>query len=165
MIFEPVELGGWQIPAGAALVAPQLVLHRDSRWFERPLEFHPDHWTPRFREQLPRFAYYPFGGGLRLCIGEGFAWMEASLVLAVMGQRWAIHHDPTHRVELVPRFPSVPRAAYPCSSADAAETNRPNLRSVTEDGACLITGNLECGTFSARPDIRTGIRYQKSDDR
>ncbi len=73
MTFEPVELEGWQIPAGAALVVPQLVLHRDSRWSERPLEFHPDRRTPEFREQLPRFAYYPFGGGPRLCIGEGFA--------------------------------------------------------------------------------------------
>ena len=63
MTFEPFELNGWQMPASAALVAPQLVLQRDSRRFEDPHEFRPDRWTPVFLQQLPRFAYYPFGGG------------------------------------------------------------------------------------------------------
>ena len=102
MTYEPIELGGWKIPAGAGLVAPQLIVHRDPRWFEDPLEFRPDRWTPEFRETLPRFAYYPFGGGPRLCIGEGFAWMEAMLVLATLGQRWAMRHDPDQTVELMP---------------------------------------------------------------
>ena len=115
MTFKPIELGGWQIPAGAALVAPQLVLHRDSRWFEDPLEFRPDRWTPEFREQLPRFAYYPFGGGPRLCIGEGFAWMEALLVLAMLGQRWAMQHDSRHRIELVPLVSLRPKGGMPMS--------------------------------------------------
>ena len=65
MTFEPIELGGQQIPAGAALV-----LHRDPIWFEDPLQFRPDRWTPEFRGQLPRFAYYPFSGGPCLCIGR-----------------------------------------------------------------------------------------------
>ena len=66
MTFEPIELGGWKIPAGAALAAPQLVLHRDPHWFEDPLEFRPDRWTAQFRAQLPRFVYYPFGWTLRI---------------------------------------------------------------------------------------------------
>ena len=113
MTFEPIELGSWHIPAGAALVAPQLVLHRDPRWFEDPLEFRPDRWTPEFRQQLPRFAYYPFGGGPRLCIGEGFAWMEAILILATLGQRWTMHHDPRHRIELVPLVSLRPKGGMP----------------------------------------------------
>ena len=102
MTFEPITLGGYDIPAGAILIAPQLVIHRDPRWFEAPLEFRPDRWTPEFKEKLPRFAYYPFGGGPRLCIGEGFAWMEAMLILAQQGQRWAMRHDTRHRIKLLP---------------------------------------------------------------
>ncbi len=102
MTFLPITLGGWDIPAGAALSAPQLIIHRDPRWFDDPLEFRPDRWTPEFRASLHRFAYYPFGGGPRLCIGEGFAWMEAMLLLATLGQRWAMRHDPRHEVRLQP---------------------------------------------------------------
>ncbi len=113
MTFDPITLGGYQIPAGAALVAPQLINQRDPRWFEDPLEFRPDRWTPEFREQLPRFAYYPFGGGPRLCIGEGFAWMEALLVLATLGQRWAMRHDPRHKIELLPLVSLRPKGGMP----------------------------------------------------
>lgn len=113
MTFEPITLGGYHIPAGAALVAPQLIIQRDPRWYDDPLEFCPDRWTPEFRERLPRFAYYPFGGGPRLCIGEGFAWMEAMLVLATLGQRWAMRHDPGHRIELVPLVSLRPKGGMP----------------------------------------------------
>ena len=113
MTFQPITLGGWEIPAGAALVAPQLIVQRDPRWFDDPLEFRPDRWTPEFRENLPRFAYYPFGGGPRLCIGEGFAWMEAMLVLATLGQRWTMRHDPRHNVELMPLVSLRPRGGMP----------------------------------------------------
>ena len=113
MTFEPITLGGYHIPAGAALVAPQLIIQRDPRWYDDPLEFCPDRWTPEFRERLPRFAYYPFGGGPRLCIGEGFAWMEAMLVLATLGQKWAMRHDPGHRIELVPLVSLRPKGGMP----------------------------------------------------
>ena len=113
MTFEPIELDGWHIPAGAAVVAPQLIIHRDPRWFEEPLEFRPDRWTPEFRESLPRFAYYPFGGGPRLCIGEGFAWMEAKLLLAVLGQRWRMRHDAGHKIELQPLVSLRPKGGMP----------------------------------------------------
>ena len=113
MTFQPIELGGYRIPAGAALVAPQLIIHRDPRWFEEPLEFRPDRWTPEFRESLPRFAYYPFGGGPRLCIGEGFAWMEAKLLLAALGQRWRMRHDAGHKIELQPLVSLRPKGGMP----------------------------------------------------
>ena len=111
--FEPINLGGWQIPAGAGLVAPQLIVHRDPRWFDDPLEFRPDRWTPEFRESLPDFAYYPFGGGPRLCIGEGFAWMEAMLILATLGQSWSMRRDSRHEVELVPLVSLRPKGGMP----------------------------------------------------
>ena len=113
MTFEPITLGGWNIPAGAALVAPQLITQRDPRWFEDPLEFCPDRWTPEFRAGLHRFAYYPFGGGPRLCIGEGFAWMEAMLVLATLGQRWIMRRAPRREVRLQPLVSLRPKGGMP----------------------------------------------------
>ena len=113
MTYQPFTLGGWEIPAGAGLVAPQLIVQRDPRWFDDPLEFQPDRWTPEFRKGLHRFAYYPFGGGPRLCIGEGFAWMEAMLILAALGQHWAMRHDPTHEIELRTLVSLRPKGGMP----------------------------------------------------
>ncbi len=113
MAFQPFELGGYPIPAGAMLAAPPLITHRDPRWFDDPLEFQPDRWTPEFREGLHRFAYFPFGGGPRLCIGEGFAWMEAKLLLATLGQRWRVRHDPRHAVKLLPLVSLRPQGGMP----------------------------------------------------
>ena len=99
---EPFELGGYRIPAGALITAPQIVMHRDGRWFEDPLEFQPDRWTPEFRESLHRYAYYPYGGGSRQCIGDRFADMAIRLIIACLGQRWRVLPDPDHKVELLP---------------------------------------------------------------
>ena len=104
MAFQDFDLGGWRIPAGAILTAPQLIVHRDPRWYDEPQQFRPDRWTPAFRENLPRFAYFPFGGGPRVCIGEGFAAMEARLLLATIAQRWQLTHDPQHQIRLLPRI-------------------------------------------------------------
>ncbi|HWZ59068.1 MAG TPA: cytochrome P450 [Gemmatimonadaceae bacterium] len=64
--------------------------------------FAPDRWLPGADGTRPKFAYFPFGAGTRLCIGESFAWMEGTLVLAAMAQRWTMRHDPTHRAEPLP---------------------------------------------------------------
>ena len=70
VVLEPFELAGYPIPAGALLCLSPLITHRDPRWFENPDEFRPERWTLDFREKLHKFAYFPFGGGPRLCIGE-----------------------------------------------------------------------------------------------
>ncbi len=57
MAFEPFELAGYAIPAGAMLAVPQIITHRDPRWFDEPLAFRPDRWTPEFRKALPPYAY------------------------------------------------------------------------------------------------------------
>ena len=88
-------------------------MQRDARWFDAPLEFRPDRWTPEFRENLPRYAYYPFGGGPRQCIGEGFAMMEAKLILATLGQRWRVHHDPRHKIAMLPLISLRPKNGMP----------------------------------------------------
>ena len=113
MAFQPFELGEYDIPPGALLAAPQLVIQRDARWFDDPLEFHPERWTEKFRESLPRYAYYPFGGGPRQCIGEGFAMMEAKMILATLGQKWKVGHDPRHKAEMMPLISLRPKGGMP----------------------------------------------------
>lgn len=113
MAFQPFDLGGWHIPAGSFLLAPQLIAQRDGRWFDGPMEFRPERWTPEFRADLPRFAYFPFGGGPRRCIGDGFAMMEAKLILATIGKRWTLHHDPRHKAEVLPLISLRPKGGMP----------------------------------------------------
>lgn len=113
MALQPFTLGGYDIPAGAVLAAPQLIVQRDARWFDDPLAFRPDRWTPEFRSGLPRYAYYPFGGGPRQCIGEGFARMESKLILAAIGQQWAVRHDPRHRIKMLPLISLRPKGGMP----------------------------------------------------
>ena len=86
--LEPVELGGYTVPARSIVVMSQWVTHRDARWFPGPERFEPERWTPEFKAALPRYAFFPFGGGSRRCIGEGFAWMELVLLVARITQRW-----------------------------------------------------------------------------
>ena len=87
---EDIELGGFRVRRGSVLLVSPWLTHRDPRWWEAPLEFRPERWNPEAETALPRFAYFPFGGGPRKCIGEGFAWMEGILALAVLGQRWRL---------------------------------------------------------------------------
>jgi len=84
-----VRLGGYEIPEGATVSMPQWVVHRDERWYDDPDAFRPERWTDEMREDLPEYAYFPFGGGPRHCIGMRFALMEAKLVLATLAQRFA----------------------------------------------------------------------------
>lgn len=84
------ELGGYGIPAGTNVFIMQWVTQRDARFFPEPLRFDPERWRedPIRRGKIPRFAYFPFGGGPRVCIGAGFAMMEATLLLATIAQRY-----------------------------------------------------------------------------
>ena len=85
---EPTELGPYLIPAGVQLFISPYAMHRLPQYFPEPDQFNPDRWTPEFEKQLPRYAYLPFGGGPRVCIGNAFAMMEAQLVLATMLQQF-----------------------------------------------------------------------------
>ena len=92
--LEDVVVGGCRIPAGATVALPQWVVHRDPRWYPDPLAFRPERWTDEFRAELPRFAYFPFGGGPRRCIADRFALLEATLVLATIFQRYHLELRP-----------------------------------------------------------------------
>jgi cytochrome P450 len=100
--IDPYPIGGFVAPARSILVMSPFIVQRDARYYRDPDRFDPERWTPEFKASLPRFAYFPFGGGPRQCIGESFAWMELILIVATMAQRWDLQLVPGHPVELQP---------------------------------------------------------------
>ncbi|MGH9143604.1 MAG: cytochrome P450 [Vicinamibacterales bacterium] len=99
--IDEYRLGAFVVPPRSILVMSPYIMHRDSRFYTEAGRFDPDRWTPEFRAALPRFAYFPFGGGPRQCIGESFAWMELILLVATISQQC--------RLRLVPGHPVVPQ--------------------------------------------------------
>jgi cytochrome P450 len=87
---EDVTVGEWQMPKGSLIIVSVYALHRDPRFFPEPERFMPARFAPGWEERILRYAYLPFGGGPRVCIGNGFAMMEARLILATMAQRWKL---------------------------------------------------------------------------
>jgi len=100
--IEEYAIGGYVAPAKSLFLFSPWVVQRDARFFSDPERFDPDRWTPEFKASLPPFAYFPFGGGPRRCIGESFAWMELVLVVATIAQRWSLRLEPGHLVETQP---------------------------------------------------------------
>jgi cytochrome P450 len=93
------RIGDYAIPSTAIIIMSPFVVHRDPRWYPEPERFDPDRWLPENAALRPKFSYFPFGGGARVCIGERFAWMEGVLLLAVLGQKWRLRLVPGHPVE------------------------------------------------------------------
>jgi cytochrome P450 len=90
------------IPAGSIILMSQFVTHHDERYYPEPDKFDPGRWTPEAREARPKFSYFPFGGGPRVCIGEQFAWMEGVLLIATIAQRWRMRLAEGQRAEPLP---------------------------------------------------------------
>ena len=103
------EIGGYTIPAGATLAMFQWVVHRDPRYFDRPDEFIPDRWNDDFVKSLPRCAYFPFGVGPRVCIGNTFALAEVPLLVAMIARKFRFTLVPGHPVLLSPSLTLRPR--------------------------------------------------------
>jgi cytochrome P450 len=95
---QDYSIGDYMIPAKSILLMSPWVVHRDPRWWPEPERFNPDRWHPEEAAKRPKFAYFPFGGGARVCIGERFAWAEGVLVLAAVAQRWKMRLVPGHPV-------------------------------------------------------------------
>ncbi len=124
------ELGGYAIAADAILVTSPYFLHRDPRFFAEPLRFWPERWAAGLERALPRCAYFPFGAGPRVCIGQQFALMESRLLLALLVARFRFSLAPGQVVEeeaavtLRPktglRMRLHPAAAAPAASPPAA---------------------------------------------
>lgn len=102
LALEDFEIGGYTVPRKSLVLMSQYVMHHDARFFPEPDRFDPGRWTPAARESRPQFSYFPFGGGPRRCIGEGFAWMEGVLLLATLAQQWQMRLVPNHPVALKP---------------------------------------------------------------
>jgi cytochrome P450 len=85
---EDVQLGGYTIPKGSVIIAFPYIVHRDGRWFENPEAFRPARWLDGLEKRIPKYAYFPFGGGPRVCVGNQFALMEGKLILAAMASRY-----------------------------------------------------------------------------
>ena len=96
------EVAGYPVAPGAIVIMPTWVVHRDARWFEEPEVFRPERWADDRARRLPRYAYFPFGGGPRQCIGNAFATMEAVLLLATIAQRFRLTMVPGQRVTPTP---------------------------------------------------------------
>jgi cytochrome P450 len=109
LAIEDVEIGGYTVPKGSGVTLAQWVVHRDPRWFDAPEEFRPERWEGDLLKRLPRFAYFPFGGGPRQCIGNNFATMETALVLATIAQKFRMRLVPEHPVVPMPTITLRPR--------------------------------------------------------
>ena len=105
-----VEIGGYLLPKGSTFFISQWVMHRDPALFEDPESFQPQRWADDAQRRLPRFAYFPFGGGPRICIGNRFAMMEATLILAVLAQRFSFETTPETKLDLLPSATLRPRS-------------------------------------------------------
>src|SRR5262249_23331072 len=111
--IEDCEIGGFRVPRKTTILMSQWVVHRDPRWFTEPEKFQPERWLGDLQNRLPKFAYFPFGGGPRLCVGNTFALMETALVLATIAQRYRFTVLPGHPIEPVASFTLRPRYGIP----------------------------------------------------
>lgn len=103
------EVGGYRIKKGEQVFMMSWVVHRDARFYDAPEEFRPERWDGEEARGLPKFAYFPFGGGPRVCIGNAFAMMEAVLCLATIARRFRFLPAPNHHVTLMPAMSLRPR--------------------------------------------------------
>ena len=108
-VLEDYEAEGYVLPAQSIVLLAQSVTHSDPRYFPDPGRFDPDRWTSEAEAERPKFAYFPFGGGPRVCIGEQFAWMEGILLLATLGQAWRLRLAPGQSVATQPIITLRPR--------------------------------------------------------
>ncbi|HEX5187278.1 MAG TPA: cytochrome P450 [Nitrososphaeraceae archaeon] len=100
IVKEDYNLGEYTIPKDSAIFMSQYVMHRDPRFYKDPEHFNPERWTNDFKMHLPRFAYFPFGGGLRGCIGEPFAWQEGIILIATILNYWTLQLVPKQNIKL-----------------------------------------------------------------
>ncbi len=98
LAMQDYDTGDYLIPAGSICLMSPYVMHRKPEYFPDPERFDPERWTPEAKDRRPKFSYFPFGGGPRICIGERFAWTEGILLLATIAQKWKMRLEPGQRV-------------------------------------------------------------------
>lgn len=102
--IDDFEAGGYQIPARSMVLMSQYIMHRDPRFHPDPERFDPERWRPEAAAARPKFSYFPFGGGTRICIGEQFAWMEGILILATIARKWRLRYAGSSAPVIQPRI-------------------------------------------------------------
>lgn len=122
MTLHDISLAGYTIPQNNIVLMSPFITHRDPRFWPDPLAFRPERFSPEKEADRPKFTYFPFGGGSRVCIGERFAWMEGVLALAAIGRQWKLRLHPEQTVEPVaqitlrPRYGMKMQIEYRCSA-------------------------------------------------
>jgi cytochrome P450 len=129
-VLSDYEVGGYIAPAGSIVLMSPWVMHHNPRYYPDPLKFDPERWTPQNRDLRPKFSYFPFGGGPRVCIGEGFAWMEGVLLLAPIAQKWQMRLEVGHRVEMRPLITLRPKYGMRMTVANRAKSIQANSPSM-----------------------------------
>ncbi|PSP73515.1 cytochrome P450 [Halobacteriales archaeon QH_9_66_26] len=97
---EDVRLGGYDVPEGSLVMLPQWGVHRDPRWYDDPETFDPDRWTNDRASDRPNYAYFPFGGGPRHCIGKHLSMLEAQMILATVARSYRLRLAPEQSADL-----------------------------------------------------------------
>ena len=108
-----LELGGYRVKKGYTIFMSQWVNHRDPRYFPEPEAFRPERWEDGLAKHIPKYAYYPFGGGQRVCIGNTFALMEAAIILAAVGQKYKFTLLPDAIIDVNPQITLLPLHGIP----------------------------------------------------
>ncbi|QDV36390.1 cytochrome P450 [Tautonia plasticadhaerens] len=122
------EFGGHHVAAGTQLLMAQWVVHRDPRWFDEPEDFRPERWDGELERRLSRGAYFPFGDGPRICIGQHFAMLEAVLVLATVVRRYRLSPASDEPLTLIPSVTLRPRGGVRLVAHERRAAARPASR-------------------------------------
>ena len=109
IVEEDYLIDKYTIPKGSSIIMSQYVIQHDNRFYKYPHEFNPERWTDEFKRSIPKFSYFPFGGGIRGCIGEPFAWQEAILLMATISSNWNIKISSKQKVEMSPGITLNPK--------------------------------------------------------
>src|SRR5262249_77742 len=106
--IEACDIGPYHLPAGSSVLMSQWGVQRDPRFYPDAERFYPGRWTEEMVKRLPRYAYFPFGGGPRVCIGNHFPMRELVLVLATLAQRYRATLAPGEPIKPRPRMTLAP---------------------------------------------------------
>src|SRR5580704_8776989 len=122
---EDFHLGDYFLPKKTTILMSQFITHRDPRFFPDPLRFDPERFTPEARSRRTKLTYFPFGAGVRQCIGESFSWMEGVLLLATLAQKWKLTLVSGHPVEPEPLITLRPKYGMKMQIESRDEVSRP----------------------------------------
>jgi cytochrome P450 len=120
--IDAFDLDGYHFPAGTMVMFSQWVVHRLPDIWEDPTEFRPERWDPVAGQKIPPWAYFPFGGGPRICIGMPFAQLEAKLLLATILQQYRLQLAPDYHLQLAPLITLRPKRGMPMIARTASST-------------------------------------------